>query len=221
MKNIKKIKIFIADDHAILREGLCLIIQSVEEYEIIGESGDGREALEKIEMLKPDVVILDISLPSMTGVEVSRQIRKFNPGIKIIILTQHNNDEYVEQLMQLGVHGYILKENTSIDLIRAISEVIKNNIYLSPEVTKKMVNNYIINRQQNNQSAENITIKLTPRELELVKLIAEGKSNKQISSMLFISAKTVNVHRSNIMKKLDIKKVTDIVIYAMKKGLIK
>jgi len=218
---MKKIRIFIVDDHIILREGLCLIIQSVPEYEIIGESGDGREALEKIEMHKPDVVILDISLPSMTGVEVSRQLRKFNPEIKIIILTQHNNDEYIDHLMQFGVHGYILKENTSVDLLRAISEVLKNNIYLSPEVTKKMVNNYIINNHQKNHSAENMTIKLSPRELEIVKLIAEGKSNNQISSMLFISAKTVNVHRSNIMKKLDIKKVTDIVIYAMKKGLIK
>ncbi|HNX23602.1 MAG TPA: response regulator transcription factor [Spirochaetota bacterium] len=217
---MKKIRIFIVDDHAILREGLRTIIQSVSGYEVIGESGDGRDALEKIEQLKPDVVILDISLPSMTGVEISRQLRKFNPDIRIIILTQYNNDEYVEHLMQYGVHGYILKENTSIDLIRAISEAMKDNIYLSPEITKKMVNNYIINRRQNSHVEDKITIDLTPRELEIVKLIAEGKSNKQISSMLFISEKTVNVHRSNIMKKLGIKKVTGLVIYAMSKGLI-
>lgn len=217
---MKKYKIFIADDHAILREGLCAIIQGVPGFEVIGESGDGREALEMIEQIIPDVVILDISLPSMTGVEISRQLRKYHPEIKIVILSQYNNDEYVEHLMHYGVHGYILKENTSIDLIRAISEVMKNNIYLSPEITKKMVNSFIMNRQQENNIAGNIISKITPRELEIVKLIAEGKSNKQISSLLFISEKTVNVHRSNIMKKLNINKVTDIVIYAMKKGLI-
>ncbi len=217
---MKKLRIFIADDHAILREGLCSIIQSVPEYEIIGETGDGREALEKIEQLKPDVVILDISLPSMTGVEVARQLRKYHPEIKIIILTQYDNDEYIEHLMQYGVHGYILKENTSMDLIRAISEVMKNNIYLSPEVTKKMVNNFVANWQQNDKASGSVIPRLTPRELEILKLIAEGKTNKQISSMLFISGKTVNVHRSNIMKKLNIRKVTDLVIYAIKKGLI-
>lgn len=217
---MKKIKIFIVDDHAILREGLCLIIKSVPEYEVVGESGDGREALEKIELLKPDVVVLDISLPTMTGVEVSRQIRKFNPDIKIIILTQHDNDEYVEHLMEYGVHAYILKENTGMDLLRAVEEVIKDNIYLSPEITRKMINNFKINRPRNNPESSYTGPKISPRELEIIKLIAEGKSNKQISSLLFISEKTVNVHRSNIMKKLDINKVTDIVIYAMKKGLI-
>jgi len=217
---MKKIRIFIVDDHTILREGLCAIIRSVPDYEVIDESGDGREALEKIEILKPDVVILDISLPSMTGVEVARQLRKYYPEIRIIILSQYDNDEYVANLMQYGVHGYLLKNDTGHDLIRAISEVMKGNIYLSPEITKKMVNNFVANRQQENQQVNNMTVRLTHRELEILKLIAEGKSNRQIASLLFISGRTVNVHRSNIMKKLDINKVTDLVIYAMKNGLV-
>lgn len=217
---MKKYRIFIADDHAILREGLLSIINGVPEYEVIGESGDGREALEKIEKLKPDVVILDISLPSMTGVEISRQIRKYHPEIKIIILSQHDNDDYVEHLMQYGVHGYILKENTAIDLLRAIDEVKKDNIYLSPQITKKIVNSFMLYRRNSTEPQEQITARLTPRELEIVKLIAEGKSSKQISSILFISGKTVNAHRTNIMKKLDVNKVTDLVIYAIKKGLV-
>ena len=218
---MNKYRIFLSDDHAILRDGLKHIITSNPDYEVIGESGDGRDALEKIEKMKPDIVILDISMPSMTGVEVARNIKKYNPNIKIIILTQYDSSEYIKQLLKYGVEGYILKENASDELLRAIGEVQKGNNFLSPEITKKVVTDF----KETGESGKSKELKtqfslLSPREREILKLIADGNSNVQIASILFISDQTVKTHRANIMKKLDIHNLAELIKFAMKDGLI-
>lgn len=218
---MNKTRIFLADDHAILREGLRYILGSVPGYEVTGESGDGREALGMIEKLKPDIAIIDISMPGMTGIEISRQIKKYVPETRVIILSRHDNEEYVSELLRLGVNGYVLKDNAGDDLLRAVAEVAKGNIYLSPRITRKIVTDYIAPglREGAGRQDSQFTA-LSIREREILKLVAEGRSNAEIASTLWISDKTVKVHRSNIMKKLDIHKVADLVKYAVKNGLV-
>jgi DNA-binding NarL/FixJ family response regulator len=218
---MKKVRIFLADDHAILREGLRYILTSVQDYEIAGESGDGREACEMIERLKPDIAILDISMPSLTGVEVARRILKYRPEVRIIMLSRHDNEEYVRELLDYGVHGYVLKDNAADDLLRAISEVLKGNIYLSPRIISSIVPGRAhAAGGPVTPDAEGPGALLSHREREILKLIAEGKSGSQIASGLFLSENTVKVHRSNIMKKLGIHKTVDLVKYAIKIGLV-
>lgn len=218
---MNKTRIFLADDHAILREGLRYILGSVPGYEVTSESGDGREALGMIEKLKPDIAIIDISMPGMTGIEISRQIKKYVPETRVIILSRHDNEEYVSELLRLGVNGYVLKDNAGDDLLRAVAEVAKGNIYLSPRITRKIVTDYIAPGQREGAGRHDSQFTaLSIREREILKLVAEGRSNAEIASTLWISDKTVKVHRSNIMKKLGIHKVADLVKYAVKNGLV-
>jgi len=218
---MNKTKIFLADDHAIVREGLRYILGSVTGYEVVGESGDGREALGMIEKLKPDIAIIDISMPGMTGVEIARQVKKYTRTVRIIILSRHDNEEYVNELLKLGVNGYVLKDNAGDDLLRAVAEVSKGNIYLSPRITRKIVTDYLSpNVREAAGRPDSQFTALSTREREILKLIAEGRSNAEIASTLWISDKTVKVHRSNIMKKLGIHKVADLVKYAVKSGLV-
>ncbi len=217
---MKKVKIFLADDHAILREGLRYILSGVQDYEIAGESGDGREACEMIERIRPDVAILDISMPSMTGVEVARRILRYRPEVRIIMLSRHDNEEYVRELLDYGVHGYVLKDNAAEDLLRAISEVLRGNIYLSPRIISSIVPGRARSAGPEPSDTDGASALLSHREREILKLIAEGKSAAQIASGLFLSENTVKVHRSNIMKKLGIHKTVDLVKYAIRNGLV-
>ncbi|MDH5716407.1 MAG: response regulator transcription factor [Spirochaetia bacterium] len=218
---MKPVKIYLADDHLILREGLKHILTETERYEIAGESGDGREVLEQVERIKPDLVILDISLPSLSGIEIARQLRKFNPNIKIIILSQYDNEEYIEELLKYGIHGYLLKDSAADDLLKALAEVLKDNIYLSPQVTKKLVKDYLPHTKDKEVKKEkSIFSILSAREREILKLIAEGYSSEKISTTLWISPKTVKTHRANIMRKLKIGNVAELVKYAIKQGIV-
>ncbi|TAL35031.1 MAG: response regulator transcription factor [Spirochaetes bacterium] len=216
---MKKIKLFLADDHAIMREGLGYILSGIPGYEIVGESGDGREAYEMIERTKPDVAILDISMPSMTGIEVARRLLKYCPGVKIIMLSRHDNEEYVRELLDHGVHGYVLKDSAGDDLLRAISEVLRGNVYLSPRLIAGVLPGRA-GTPPRRADADAPGVILSNREREILKLIAEGKSGAQIASTLFLSENTVKVHRANIMKKLDIHKSVDLAKYAIKYGLV-
>jgi len=216
-----KIKIFLADDHIMFRDGLKYILTENRSCEIIGEAGNGREALEQIHKLKPDIAILDISMPLMTGLEASRMIKKYDKNIKIIILTRHDNEEYVTQAIKYGVNAFILKENAGDDLLKAIEDVMNGNLYLSPKLLTSMVHKGMLSRDK----SENDGIKteknpLTNREREILKLVAEGKTNNDIAALLRISPKTAKVHRLKIMNKLDIHNVTDLVKYAIKSGMI-
>ncbi|MDH5719635.1 MAG: response regulator transcription factor [Spirochaetia bacterium] len=223
---MKPKKIFLVDDHLILREGLKHILSETDLYEVSGESGDGREALEKIEKMKPDIVILDISLPSLSGIEIARQVRKFHKEIKIIMLSQYDNEEYIDELLKYGIHGYMLKDSAADDLLKAISEVLKGNIYLSGQVTKKLVQDFLpkpsveIASDSPDKKEKSIFSILSAREREILKLIAEGYSNDKIASSLWISPKTVKTHRANIMKKLNLSSMAELVKYAVKHGIV-
>lgn len=212
---MKDLRVYLVDDHTILREGLRLILSQASGVEIVGEQGDGRAAMEEIDQLKPDLVVLDISLPSLSGVEIARQIRKYHPAMKILVLSRHDNQEYVEQLLKYGVQGYILKEEAGSDLLKALDVIRKGENYLSPRITK-----HLVSGMERKKSANDPFEILTNREREVLKLVAEGKSNEKIAQALWISAKTVKVHRANIMRKLDIHKVADLVKYAIKAGII-
>ena len=218
----KRIKIFLADDHSMLRDGLKMILENEEEFNIVGEAGDGREAYEMIEKLKPDVAILDISMPSMSGIELSRHLKKFLPDMKILILSRHDKDEYIKQVLQYGVEGYILKDDASDELIKAVKEVLKGNLYLSPRLASGIIREVITMQSESEEDvAEASPFEvLTPREREVLKLVAEGSNSREIAEMLRISLQTVKTHRVNIMRKLDIHKVNDLVAYAIKNGFI-
>lgn len=223
---MSKVTIFLADDHSIVREGLSLILQSEPDYEIIGEAGDGREAIELIEKLNPQIAIVDISMPSMTGIEVAKYLKKYAPDVKIIILSRHDNEEYVHQLLEFGIDGYILKDDAGDDLIRAVEEVLKGNLYLSPRIATSLVNDFILIKKSvlNKESiSDGVTSPfkvLSSREREVLKLIAEGKTNTDVGELLRISPMTAKCHRANIMKKLNIHKVNELVSYAIKNGLV-
>jgi DNA-binding NarL/FixJ family response regulator len=216
----KSIRIFLADDHLMVREGIKSIIVKSEDYVVIGEASDGRNALENIDRLKPDVAILDIAMPLMTGIEVARQLKKYSPDIKVIILSQYDDDEYIKELLLIGIDGYILKENASDDLSKALEEVVKGNKYLSPQVTTKVVTGFTPDRSGDRKDVVTRFEQLTNRETEILKLIAEGKTNREIASLLFISEHTVKAHRTNIMTKMGMKNLTEVIRYAIKKGLI-
>ncbi len=217
---MNKTKIYLTDDHAILRDGLKSILNNIPKYEVIGESADGETTLKEINKLHPDILILDISLPTISGVEVCRQVRKYYPDVKIIILTRHDNEVYIEQLLKFGIAGYVLKENAANDLTRAIEAAEKGNLFLSPEITGRIVTGYKKAKDKNEDSAGTTTLKsLTNQETSILKLIAEGNSSKEIASLLCISPATAKKHRTNIMKKLDIHNVADLIVYAIKTGI--
>lgn len=218
---MKPTRIFLADDHAILREGLKHILNTLPGCEVVGEAGDGQQALEQIEQLKPDIAVMDISMPVLTGIEVTRRVRRYYPDIKVIILSRHDNEEYVYQLLQYGVHGYIVKEEAGDDLIRAVEAVLQGETYLSPRIAKKVVSDFRAGGRTSREGpiSEQFSV-LTNREREVLKLIAEGLSNEEIARALWISPRTAKVHRANIMKKLDVHKVADLVKYAIKAGLV-
>lgn len=213
---MKKRTVFLADDHVILREGLKHILLENKNIEIVGEAGDGREALELIDRLKPDIAILDISMPVLSGLDAARMIRRYNSDIKIIILTRHENEEYVQQAIKNGVNGFILKDSASEDLLKAVRDVSSGNIYLSP----KIVTNIVSSVSRYNGSEKTGKELLTNREKEILKLVAEGKSSNDIAALLRISPKTVKVHRLNIMNKLDIHNIPELVRYAIKSGMV-
>jgi len=215
---MKKIKILIADDHKILRQGIISLLKSQPELEVVAEAYDGREAVQRAKELKPDVVLMDIGMPNLNGLEATRQIRKFNPKVKVLILTIHNNEEYIFQSLQAGASGYLLKETAVEDLISAIHSAQKDDSFLSPGISKTVIDAFL--RKTSKEREPTAFDTLTPREREILQLIAEGHSNPEIAKLLYISKKTVEAHRSHIMEKLDIHDVVDLVKYAIRKGIV-
>lgn len=218
---MKKIKIFLADDHIMFREGLKYILSENKSCEIVGEAGNGHEVIEKIYKLKPDIAILDISMPLLTGLEASRMITKYDKDIRIIILTRHDNEEYVRQAISNGVKGFILKDNAGDDLLKAVNDVMNGNLYLSPKLLTSMIRKGML-IQGKPEEKEIISEKnsLTNREREILKLVAEGKTNNDIACLLRISPKTAKAHRLKIMNKLNIHNITELVKYAIKSQMI-
>ncbi len=196
-----EIRVLIVDDHAILRDGIRSLLERQEDMLVVGEASTGLEALSQVSALLPDIVLMDIAMPGMNGIEATHQIKELYPQVKILVLTQHDNREYIEPLLQAGASGYILKRSGGKEVVSAIRHVYEDSGYLEPGIAQKIISDY---RQQKTNLPEEIP-HLTTREKQILNLTTSGKSNKEIAQMLGISPKTVSVHRSNIMTKLDIR----------------
>ncbi len=212
------IRVLLVDDHTILREGVRALLADEPQIVVVGEAGDGRAALDKVEAVHPDVVLMDMVMPTMNGLDATRELKARHPGIKVLILSMYDDEEYVQQVIQAGASGYVLKGVAGSELVQAIREVAAGASFLHPAVAAKLIQDYV-RRVQAGDDSERREL-LSPREREVLKLIAEGNSNPQIAGILCLSPKTVENHRTNIMRKLDVHDVTGLVKYALKSGLI-
>ncbi|MCR4290084.1 MAG: response regulator transcription factor [Candidatus Scalindua sp.] len=215
-----KTKVLLVDDHTIVREGIRALLDVRENIEVIGEAEDGRQAVEKAGELTPDIILIDITMPNLNGIEATRQIKKKSPEIKLLALTAHDNKEYIHQILQAGASGYLLKDFAVSDLVSAINAVKKGDIFLSPPISRVVVKDYLryVNSESEDFNSLNI---LTGREREILQLVAEGNTNKKIAHLLKLSTKTIEAHRFHVMDKLHIRNVTGLVKYSIRTGLIK
>jgi DNA-binding NarL/FixJ family response regulator len=214
---IGKHKVVIAEDHTILREGLRALLSASADFEIVGEAEDGRSAIQCVEKVKPDLVLMDLSMPRMNGMEALREIKKLRPETKVLALTVHKAEEYVLAALAAGADGYVLKDATHTELVMAIKSVLMGKRYLSPGISEKVIEGYLEGRRTLKSRSPWDT--LTQREREILKLVAEGYKNKDIADYLCISVKTVETHRANLMRKLDLHNVSALTAFAMEKGL--
>ncbi|MBI4282673.1 MAG: response regulator transcription factor [Chloroflexi bacterium] len=214
----KKIKVLVVDDHAMVREGISLLLKAHPDMEVVGEATDGSEALEKVTELCPDVVLMDITMPKMSGLEATQQIKKVFPEMQVLALTVHGGAEYFFRILAAGASGYILKGGTSAELVTAIRALHQGGVYLHPSVAGKLVNGYLRGLKSGEERVAYDG--LTEREREVLKLIGEGRTNQEIAELLFLSPNTVQTHRSRIMDKLGLHTRAELVKYAINKGLI-
>ncbi len=213
---MQKIRILIADDHTILRDGIRSLLESESDMVVVGEADDGRIAVQMVSQLEPDVVLMDIAMPVLNGLQATRQIKRDNPQTRVLILTMHENEEYIRQVLACGAMGYILKDAAARDLIGAIRTVNRGEAVLSPAITRMVIEDYLRWGELQPQVDDG----LTPREHEVLQLIAEGYTTKQIAGILTISVKTVQSHRTNLMSKLDLHDRGDLIKYAIQKKII-
>jgi len=215
---MKKVRILIADDHGIVRTGLRLQLERNESFEVIGEAADGREAVRLAEELEPDIVIMDIAMPNLNGIQAAAQIVKGHPATGVIILSMHSDEAYITRTLAAGAKGYLLKENAEVDLYRAIEVVAQGKPFFSPAIANTLLEDYM--RQMQQRGLQDSYDLLTDREKEILQLLAEGKSNKDAAVMLNLSTNTVETHRNRIMQKLDLHSAAEIVLYAVRKRII-
>jgi DNA-binding NarL/FixJ family response regulator len=215
---LDKIRVLLAEDHTIVRQGLRSILDGREGIQVVGEAKDGREAVEKAQQLQPDIVLMDLSMPLLSGLEATRQIKSQCPQIEVLVLTMHADEEYVLQILQAGASGYLLKQSAVGELVTAIQAVDQGDSYLSPAISRKVVDGYV--RQAREQSQVDPYEQLTDREREVLHLIAEGYSTQEIADLLFISPKTVRGHRSSLTEKLDLHSNAELTRYAIRKGIV-
>ena len=213
-----KLRIVLADDHTILREGLRSLLSADPNFDIIGEADDGRKAVRCVEKLGPDLLLMDLSMPRMSGMDAISEIKKRYPETKIIALTVHKTEEYLLTTLQAGVDGYVLKDATHDELVMAIHNVMAGKRYLSPGISERVIEGYLEGKEDSLSVSS--WQKLSQREREVLKLIAEGYKNKEIAEDLCISLKTVEKHRANLMKKLDLHNAAGLTVYAMEKGIV-
>jgi DNA-binding NarL/FixJ family response regulator len=214
---MKKIRILLADDHTILRNGIQALLSDEEDMEVVAEAEDGRTSVSQACQFEPDIAVVDIAMPLLNGLETTRKINKQCPHVKVLILSMHDNEEYIRQVLQAGAMGYILKDATAKELIQAIRLVYNGESVLSPAVTRLVIEDYL--RWGGIRPIGNEDI-LSPREREVLQLIAEGYTNKQIAEILTISIKTVQAHRLNLMQKLDLHDRGELIKYAIQKKII-
>jgi DNA-binding NarL/FixJ family response regulator len=216
---MKTIKTLLADDHTIVREGLRALLFADKEIEVVGEAHNGREAVAMTEALRPEIVVMDIAMPLLNGLEATKQILAKNPGVKVLILSAHSDDAYIDRVIAVGAVGFLIKQTSAQILAKAIHEVMAGNTFYSPQVSKRLRDHY-----QKPDKAGGLMIKkatgLTSRELEVIQLVAEGQANKQVASGLNISIKTVEKHRQHLMDKLNIHDTAGLTRYAIAQGII-
>lgn len=215
---MKKVKLMLVDDHKIVRQGIKKLLEEEPDLQVAGEAANGREAVKKATELKPDVILMDITLSNLNGLEATKQIKKVLPDVKVIMLTMHKNEEYVLQSFQAGASGYILKEGAVEELVSAIRSIHQDKSFLSPTISKTLIDAYL--RKMETGKTETPFDLLTDREREVLQLIAEGYTNREVAKSLFISVKTVEAHRAHIMQKLNIHDIAKLVKYAIQKGLV-
>jgi two-component system, NarL family, response regulator NreC len=215
---VSKVRILIADDHGIVRKGLRLQLEQHEDFEVVGEASDGREAVRAADELKPDVVIMDIAMPNLNGIQAAAQLVKRNPQLGIIMLSMHSDESYLMRTLAAGAKGYLLKDTADVDLYRAVQVVAQGKPFFSPAISNTLLEDYMRRLQQ--RGLQDTYDLLTDREKEIFQLLAEGKSNKDVASLLNLSPSTVETHRTRIMQKLDLHSSAEIVLYAVRKKII-
>jgi DNA-binding NarL/FixJ family response regulator len=215
---MKTLRILVADDHALMRRGVKTLLQTHAGWEVCGEALTGREAVVKAEKLRPDIVTLDISMPDLNGLDAAKGIRKVSPETEILILSVHYSDQLIRDILEVGIRGYILKSDSDRDLIIAIETLAKRKPFFTPRVTELILRNF--NEGKRPDSPEPVRDSLTSREREIIQLIAEGKSSKELGSSLCISAKTAETHRANVMRKLHVHTTSELVRYALRNQII-
>jgi two-component system response regulator NreC len=209
-----KLRVMIAEDHQTVREGIKLLVNSQPDMEIVGEVNDGEEVLKEVQRLSPDIVVMDISMPGMNGLKATKKLRVLYPDLKVLTLTRHTDDAYLQQLIEAGASGYVLKQSAPTELIRAIHSIVEGNSYIDPAMTNKLFGGYTGRSVLNGEKK----IKLTNREEEVLRMIAWGYSNKEIAHRMNLSVKTVEAHKANAIKKLNFTSRIDIVRYAILQG---
>jgi len=215
-----KLRILLADDHEIVRRGLCALLQKHEGWEICGEATDGREAVEKAKELKPDVVIVDIGMPNLNGLDATRRLLQYDPNFKVIVLTVTDADQVIREALDAGARGFVLKSDAARDLVAAVEALQSRHMFFTPRVNDLVLAGFLEKGHAASRSLPPQLPTLTPREREITQLLAEGRSSKEAASALNLSTKTVETHRSNIMRKLSLHSIRDLVVYAIKNKII-
>ena len=214
-------RILLADDHEVVRAGLRALLEEQSGWEVVAEAVDGRDAVEKATKLKPDVVVIDIAMPSLNGLEAVRQIVKAVPNTKVLVLTMYDSDPLIQQVLQAGARGYLLKSDAGRDLVSAIDALRRNKTFFTPKVSQMVLEGYLDKSPKEKEAQEEPeSLRLTSRQREIVQLLAEGKSSKEVAAVLGLSVKTAETHRANIMRKLDCHSVTELVRYAIRNHII-
>ena len=216
---MKAISVILADDHTVVRQGLRSLLAAEADIQVIGEAENGREAVALAAKLSPDVIVMDIAMPQLSGLEATRQVLRNNPAAKILVLSSYGDEEYVHQLTDAGACGYLIKQTAATDLIKAIHEAHKGNAFFSPAISRRLLDYYRDNSVKG-RPPRRLGAKLTSREHEVLQLVAEGNGNKQIAAILFLSIKTVEKHRQQLMNKLHIHEIAGLTRYAITHGIV-
>ena len=215
---MRRIRILLADDHTIMREGLRLLLERQEDFEIVGEASDGREAAELADSRNADIVIMDIAMPGLNGIEATRRITAQRPRTAVVILSMHSDESYILRSLRAGAQAYLLKDSVKEDLIGAVRAAVEGRSFFSPKVSRVLQEDYI--HQIESKGVDDTWDLLTGREREILQLVAEGKTNKEIASVLNISPFTIDTHRSHILQKLNLHSAPELILYAVRKGMI-
>lgn len=215
---MKQTRVLLADDHKLMRSGLRLIVEQHPEFTVVGEADDGRDAVKMADTLKPDVVVMDIAMPNLNGIEAARQIADAHPEIAIVMLSMHSDEGYVLRALKAGARAYLLKDSAEADLSRALHSVAEGKSFFSPAVSKVLLDDYM--RKLQRAGVEDSYDLLSAREREILQLVAEGKSSKEVAHVLHLSVYTVETHRANILQKLNLHGMPELILYAVRKGLI-